>query len=93
MVIWKDIQHELDELQAGNDPMTMRALHECGLLKIFGIPRMRAYVHLLEHMIPIWDPDRQHFVNGTHTLTLDVEDIYFLNGLSHKERPVTLIGP
>ena len=30
---------------------------------------------------------------ATHTLTIDVEDIYFLIGLSHKGIPVVLIGP
>ena len=51
MVIWKEKQHELDDLQGGNDPMTMRDLHDFGLLKFFRLPGMREYVHLLEHMI------------------------------------------
>ena len=50
-------------------------------------------MHLLEHFICMWDLDQQHFEVGTHLLTIDVEYIYFLNGLSHRERPVTLIGP
>ena len=29
---------------------------------------------------------------GTHTLTIDVEDIYFLTSLSRRGRPITLIG-
>ena len=27
-----------------NDPMTMRALRECGILKYFRVPGMRTYV-------------------------------------------------
>ena len=93
MVIWKERQHELDELQAGNDPMTVRVLRECGLLKFFKIPGMRAYVCLLEHMIRMQDPYQQQFVVGTHTLMIDVEEIYLLIGLYRRERLVLLTGP
>jgi hypothetical protein len=30
----------------------------------------------------MWDPDQQVFHVGAHTLSLDIEDIYFLTGLS-----------
>ena len=93
MVIWKERQHELDGLQAKNDPMTVRALHECGLLKFFRILGMRAYVHLLVHMIRIWDLYQQHFVVGTHDMMIDVENIYFLTGLLHRGILVVLIDP
>ena len=72
MVIWKERKHELDELQMGNDPLTVRALCECGILKYFRIPGMRVYVCLLEHMIRMWYPCQQHFVVGTHTLMINV---------------------
>ena len=93
MVIWKERQHELDDLHVGNDPMTVTALHECGLLKFFRIPGMRAYVCLLEHMIHMWDPYQQHFVVGTLNLTIVVEGIYFLIALSRRGRPAVLKGP
>ena len=72
--------------------MTVRALRECVILKFFRIPGMWEYVHLLEHMIHMWDPNKQHFVVGIHTLTIDVEDVYFLIGLSHRGRQVVLTG-
>ena len=50
-------------------------------------------MHLLEHLIRMWDPDQQHFEVGTHILTKDVEDIYLLTGCSHRGRPVVLTGP
>ena len=53
---------------------------------------MKAYIHLLEYIIDMWDPDQQHFVVGTHTLTIDIDDTYFMNGLSQKERQVVLSG-
>ena len=51
MVIWKEWEHELDDTQGANDPMTVRALRECGILKYVKDPRMRAYVRLLEYLI------------------------------------------
>ena len=76
----------MDDLQARNDPVTLRALHECGILKFFQIPGMRAYVCLLEHMICMWDSYQQHFVVGTHTLTIDVEDIYLFIGIGNRSK-------
>ena len=93
MVIWKERQHELDDLQESNDPVTLRALHECGILKFFWIPGMRSYVWILEHMIRMWDSDQHDFVVGIHTLIIYVEDIYFLTVLSRRGRLVTLTGP
>ena len=51
MVIWKEHEHELDDSQATNDPITMRALRECGILKYFRFSGMRAHVFLLDHLI------------------------------------------
>ena len=53
---------------------------------------MKAYIILLEYIIDMWDPEQQHFVVGTHALTIDIEDIYFLTGLSQRGRPVVLSG-
>jgi hypothetical protein len=40
----------------------------------------------------MWDPDQQVFHVGVHTLSLDIEDIYFLNGLSQRGYYVSLTG-
>ena len=82
MVIWKEHEHELDEAKVPNDPMTMRALRECGLLKYFKVSGMRSHVRLLDHLIWMWDQDQQHLQVGTHVLIINVEDIYFLTRLS-----------
>ena len=84
MVISKECENEIDDVQVANDPTTMRDVRECGLLKYFRVPGMKAYVCFLEHIIHMWDPDQQHFVVGTHTLSIDIDDIYFLTGLSHR---------
>jgi hypothetical protein len=69
-------------LLSGNDPGTIASLRDCGLLKFFWIPGMRAQVRLLEYLVHMWDVDQQLFHVGVHTLTLDIKDIYFLTGLS-----------
>jgi hypothetical protein len=43
---------------------------------------MRAQVHLLEFLVKMWEPDEQVFKVGVHDLALEIEDIYFLTGLS-----------
>ena len=46
MVIWKEREHDIDDLQEANNPITMRDLRECGILKYFRVPRMRAYMQI-----------------------------------------------
>jgi hypothetical protein len=38
----------------------------------------------------MWDPDQQVFIVGAHTLEIDIEDIYFLTGLSRHRSHVSL---
>jgi hypothetical protein len=78
---WREREHEDENNAAENNPTTIAALRNCGLLKYFRIPGMRAQVRLLEHLVQMWDPDQQVFHVGMHTLTIDIEDIYFLTGL------------
>ena len=93
MVIWKECELELDDPQVVNDPMTVRALRECGVLKYLWFPRMRDHVRLLDYLIQMWDPYQQHFQAKTHVLTIDVRDIYFLTGLSRRGILISLTGP
>jgi hypothetical protein len=60
------------------------ALRDCGLLKFFWILGMRAQVRLLEYLVHMWYVDQQVFHVGVHTLSLDIEDVYFLTGLSRR---------
>ena len=54
---------------------------------------MKAYIHLLEYIIDMWDPEKQQFLVGTHTLTIDIKDIYFLTGMSQRGIQVVLYDP
>jgi hypothetical protein len=82
MLEWGEREHEEDDAIVGNDLGTVAALWDCGLLKFFRIPGMRAQLRLLEYLVHMWDVDQQLFHVGVHTLTLDIEDIYFLMGFS-----------
>jgi hypothetical protein len=89
---WHEREHEEDDAIARNNPGTIASLRDCGLLKFFRIPGMRAQVRLLEYLVHMWDVDQQVFHVGVHTLSLDIEDIYFLTGLSQRGYHASLTG-
>jgi hypothetical protein len=84
MLEWHEREHEEEDYFIGNDPGMVMALRQCGLLKFFKIQGMRAQLRLLEYLVHMWDVNEQAFHVGAHTLTIDIEDIYFLTGLSHR---------
>ena len=92
MVIWKEREHEVPDNHDANDPSTIEALRNHGILKYFQILGMKAHIRLLEHIIDMWDLDKEHFVVGVHILPIEVEDIYFLTSLSTSGSPVVLSG-
>ena len=49
-------------------------------------------MRLLEHLVHMLDVDQQVFHVGANILSLDIEDIDFLMGLSHRGSHVTLTG-
>ena len=72
MVISKELEHEMKDFQVVSDPSTVEALLNCGLLKYFRVPGMKAYIHLLKYIIDTWDIEQQHFVVRSHILTIDI---------------------
>jgi hypothetical protein len=79
---WHERENEEDDSIFRNNMGTITSLRDCGLLKFFRIPGMRAQVRLLEYVVHMWDVDQQVFHVGVHTLSLDFEDVYFLTRLS-----------
>jgi hypothetical protein len=47
---------------------------------------------MLQKLVDMWDADQQHFVVQDQVLTLEMEDIYFFMGLSHRGATVVLVG-
>jgi hypothetical protein len=90
MLEWREREHEEEYYIVRNDPGTVMALRECGLLKFFKVQGMRAQLMLLEHLVRMWDVNEKEFHVGVHTLTLEINEIYLLTGLSHHGSRVSL---
>jgi hypothetical protein len=92
MIGWKEREHEMDDIASLRSPRTRAALRSCGLLKYFKLQKMKSEILLLEHIIGLWDIDEQGFRIGTQLLTIELEDVYFLTGLSKRGVPITFTG-
>ena len=53
---------------------------------------MVSHERLLEYILHMWNPEKQYFKVGAHVLTIEVEYIYFLTGLSRRGAPISLTG-
>ena len=83
MVIeWGECEHERANNEALDHLDIFDALRQCGLLKYFHISLTRSETSLLWLLIGYWDPDYLLFMVDDEPLPLEVEDIYFLIGLS-----------
>ena len=93
MVIkWCEREHEGTDNQDLNDPDIVNVLRQCGLLKYLKIPSMRSKTPLLQLLIRYWDPDKSQFIIDDEPISFEVEDIYFLTGLSHRGWELNLCG-
>ena len=45
---------------------------------------MRQQVPLLGFLVRMWDVNGQFLCVGPHTLSIEIEDVYFLMGLSNR---------
>jgi hypothetical protein len=87
-VHWREREHEAANEAAAADPNVMAALTQCGLVKFFLCPFMRAQPRLLNALVDYWHPDAEAFMIEGQSLTPTTEDIYFLTGLSRRGEPV-----
>ena len=89
---WREWEHK----NMGQDPLrsspTVQALQQTGLLKFFCTSPMWANVCLLEFLIGYWDHDLGDFELQGEILEVDLEDIYFIIGLSLHGIPINLEG-
>ena len=90
MVIWKERKHENDDAFVERNVGCIAALRDCGLLKVFRTPSMVSHERLLEHILRMWNMEQQYLKVGAHILKIEVEDIYFLIGLSRWGAPISL---
>ena len=92
MLEWKEWEHEANDQATLNDRATMVSLRNYGLLKFFMCPSLRAQPLLLQQMVGMWEPASQHFSVGDQVLVINVDDIYFLTGLSCRGKSVYFCG-
>ena len=79
---WRECKHGEVEEVLRVDLMAQQALRACGLYKFWCLGGLRAKPRLLEMLVNYWDPDSESFWIDGMSLTIEVEDIYFIIGLS-----------
>jgi hypothetical protein len=89
-VHWREREHEAANEAVAADPNVMAVLTQCGLVKFFLCPFMRAQPRLLNALVDYWHPDAEAFMIEGQSLVPTTEDIYFLTGLSRRGEPVNL---
>jgi hypothetical protein len=87
---WRKREHEEVDAIVDCDPVAQVALKICGLYKFWALKGMRAQVRLLEMLVGYWDPDSEIFILNGQPLSIEVEAIYFLTGLSHRGEVLNL---
>ena len=92
MAILKERQHDNDDSFTKRNAGCIATLRDYRILKLLRTPSMVSHEQFLEHILRMWNPEQQYFKVGAHNLTVEVEDIYFLTGLSRQGAPISLTG-
>ena len=87
---WKKREHGDVEEAVMVDLMAQQALHACELYKFWCLGGLRAKPRLLQMLVDYWDPDSKSFQIDGMSLSIEVEDIYFITGLSRWGKVVNL---
>jgi hypothetical protein len=87
---WRERENEDIDTIVDRDLGAQMALKRCGLYKFWVLKGMRAQVRLLEMLVGYRDLDSESFNLDGKPLRIEVEDIYFLTGLSCRGDVVNL---
>ena len=79
---WREREHGDVEEAVQADLMAQQALQACGLYKFWCLGSLRAKPRLLQLLVDYWDPESETFQIDGMSLSIEVEDIYFIIGLS-----------
>ena len=91
MVIeWHESEHEDVDKDVQGDLKAQQDLRACGLYKLWRLGFLTAKPRLLQMLVDYWDPDTETFQLDGMPLSLEVEDIYFIIGLSRRGMVVNL---
>lgn len=92
IVTWREREHTTIDNEVMNDQHALDALRGCGLLKIFKMQNMKANTHFLEMLNHYWSIKDDAFMIDQMPLRIEVEDIYFITGLSRRGEVVHSTG-
>ena len=70
--------------------MDQQALRACGLYKFCCPGSLRAKPRLLHLLVDCWDPESETFQIDGMSLSIEVDNIYFITGLSRRGEMVNL---
>ena len=70
--------------------MAQQALCACGLYKFWCLGSLRAKPRLMQMLVDYWDPDSESFHIDRMSLSIEIEDIYFITVLSRQGEVVNL---
>ena len=87
---WREREHGDVEEAVRVDLMAQQALRACGIYKFWCLGGLRAKPRLLQMLVDYWDPNSKSFQIDRMSLTIEVEDIYFIIGLSRWGEVVNL---
>ena len=83
-------EHGSVEEAVQGDLMAQQALRACGLHKFWCLGSLSAKPRLLQMLVDYWDPDTESFHIDGMSLSIEIEDIYFITGLSQQGDVVNL---
>jgi hypothetical protein len=89
-VQWREHEHEEVDNVVVDDVDATNSLRQCGMYNFFLTSGMRAQRRLLNLLIDYWHPDAEAFMLDGQSLTITVDDIYFITGLSRRGEVVNL---
>ena len=81
---WREREHEAVDDRVLENLEAEEAQRNCGLLKFFMCPSLHSQHDVLQLLISYWDVDLAAFCIDDEVLHLEVEDIYFITGLSRR---------
>ena len=79
---WRECEHGDVEEAIRAYLMAQQALHACGVYKFWYLGGLRTKPGLLQMLVDYCDPDSESFQIDGISLTIEVQDIYFITGLS-----------
>jgi hypothetical protein len=79
---WREREHEEVDVVVERDFGAKMALKRCWLYNFWALKVMRDQLSLLQFLVDYWDLDNESFNLNGKPLRIEVNDIYFLTGLS-----------